>query len=271
MLPVAEAGLLWLSVALVASGIVLCLLRAGISRQWSLRILLVFVVISSGAAIAIRWVSLGQGPFFTLYEILLSNLFSLALVYMSVFFRLPAVGRGSLPVLALLLMIGIWCLTESVIHVPLPESYDNPWLWVHVGLGKLFLGLCLAATGLAVTRLGGWLQYRIIGKGDSEHRDEEDAVMWRLLSIAFVFESLMLVAGAVWAHDAWGRYWSWDSLETWALVTWLSLGALLHARLAYRSLPAVAGWMGTVLVFTLAFLTFFGVPFLSDAPHKGVF
>jgi ABC-type transport system involved in cytochrome c biogenesis permease subunit len=233
--------------------------------------LLVLAVVTSGAAIALRWYSLGQGPFFTLYEILLSNLFSLALVYVALFIRVPAVSQGALPVMVLLLLIGAWCLTEPAVHAPLPESYDNPWLWVHVGLGKLFLGLCLAATGVAVTRLGCWLLQRAAGPGGGGRRHPEDSIVWRLLSIAFVFESLMLVAGAVWAHDAWGRYWSWDSLETWALVTWLSLGALLHARLAYRSLPPVAGYLGTIIVFTLAFLTFFGVPFLSDAPHKGAF
>ena len=85
---------------------------------------------------------------------------------------------------------------------------------------------------------------------------------------AFVFETLMLIVGAVWAQDAWGRYWGWDPLESWAFVTWLALAATLHARLAFRLSPrAHALWLGGV--FVIAFLTFFGVPFLSETPHKG--
>ena len=55
----------------------------------------------------------------------------------------------------------------------------------------------------------------------------------------------MLVAGAVWAHSAWGHYWSWDPLETWTLVTWLMLGGTLHARATFRNMPQ---GMGHVLV-----------------------
>jgi ABC-type transport system involved in cytochrome c biogenesis permease subunit len=78
----------------------------------------------------------------------------------------------------------------------------------------------------------------------------------------------MLIVGAVWAQDAWGRYWAWDPLETWAFATWLALALVLHARATFRPAPR---WHGAMLiaVFVLAFLTFFGVPFISTAPHKG--
>jgi ABC-type transport system involved in cytochrome c biogenesis permease subunit len=85
---------------------------------------------------------------------------------------------------------------------------------------------------------------------------------------ALLFESLMLVAGAVWAQDAWGRFWAWDPLETWAFLTWIALAAAVHARLAWRLTPRVGAWM-VLAVFALAFLTFFGLPFVSVAPHKG--
>ena len=88
------------------------------------------------------------------------------------------------------------------------------------------------------------------------------------MAVAFIFHSFMLIAGAVWAHDAWGRYWSWDPLETWSLLTWLSLAIVLHLRLTFRLQPAL-GWLLVTGVFAVAFLTFFGVPFVSMAPHKG--
>jgi hypothetical protein len=59
-----------------------------------------------------------------------------------------------------------------------------------------------------------------------------------------VFDTLMLIVGAVWAQDAWGRYWAWDPLETWAFASWLALAAALHARATLRPAPAVFGlWL----------------------------
>jgi len=150
----------------------------------------------------------------------------------------------------------------------LPATYENYWLWVHVAVGKVFLGMCLVATGLAgvlLLRRIGALAGLFAGLPDSRVLD---ALAWRFVAVAFVFESLMLIAGAVWAQDAWGRYWDWDPLETWSFVTWLVLAIVLHARLTYN-LPLWLGWSAILVVFALAFLTFFGVPFVSVSPHKG--
>jgi ABC-type transport system involved in cytochrome c biogenesis permease subunit len=91
-----------------------------------------------------------------------------------------------------------------------------------------------------------------------------------LFFAAFICHSFMLVAGAVWAHSAWGHYWSWDPLETWTLVTWLMLGGTLHARATFRNMPQGMGHVLVLAAFAVAFLTFFGVPFFSIAPHKGL-
>ena len=90
-----------------------------------------------------------------------------------------------------------------------------------------------------------------------------------LLRAPLLLASLMLIAGAVWAQDAWGRFWAWDSLETWAFITWLAMALSLHARVTY----SISRWAGSLMilgVFILAFLTFFGVPFTSVGPHKGI-
>ena len=95
-----------------------------------------------------------------------------------------------------------------------------------------------------------------------------DELAHRFAAFAFVFDTLMLVVGAVWAQDAWGRYWGWDALESWAFATWVALEALLHARATLRPSPEQHGaWLAGV--FVLAFLTFFGVPFISTTPHQG--
>jgi len=214
-------------------------------------------------AVAGRWLRESQGPFLTLYDVLLSNLFSLTLVYLVAAWLLPALRASSVIVTGFMGLLGAWALTVPAEAVPLPATFDNPWLWLHVGAGKLFLGLCLAAAATAA-----WLLAR--PKNAARGAGEMDAAVWLTLSLAFVCHSFMLIAGAIWAHSAWGRYWAWDSLETWTFITWLCIALLLHARVTFRRMPVSYGWSAVVAIFGLAILTFLGVPFLSIAPHKGV-
>jgi ABC-type transport system involved in cytochrome c biogenesis permease subunit len=169
--------------------------------------------------------------------------------------------------MAFLALLGVWTLTVDPDAVPLPATFDNPWLWLHVLSGKLFLGLCMLAAATA-----GLLLIAREGRMDPARLDREDRdqAVWLTLSLAFVCHSFMLIAGAIWAHSAWGRYWAWDSLETWTFVTWLAIALLLHARVTFRRMPPAVGWSAVVGIFALAILTFLGVPFVSIAPHKGV-
>jgi ABC-type transport system involved in cytochrome c biogenesis permease subunit len=159
----------------------------------------------------------------------------------------------------------------------LPPTYATPLLYVHAVLGKLYLGSLLAALALAAPAA---LAHRA---GPPGHRTLNrsarlaaslggpaalDELAHRCAAAAFIFDSLMLIVGACWAQDAWGRYWAWDPLETWAFLTWLALASLLHLRVTVRLKPQHHALL-LLAVFVLAFLTFFGVPYLSTSPHKG--
>lgn len=216
-------------------------------------------VLSYAAAIAIRWVASGQGPFLTLYEVLLSNLFSLSLVFTALAASSPQARRIALPVLGAVCLLAVWTLSLPAHIVPLPPTFAHPWLWVHVFSGKVFLALSLVGSSGSVLSM-------LHPQADASL----ESFVWRTAAAAFAFDSVMLLSGAVWANDAWGRFWAWDPLETWAFATWVALAALLHARLGFALSPRAAhAW--NCGVFVLAVLTFFGVPFMSAAPHKGVF
>lgn len=209
-----------------------------------------------GAALAARWAAVGHGPFITLFEILSSNVWSLTLVFTLAYWRVPAVRPAAAFVMPVLFILMGWLLVAHPGEGHFPPTYRTLWLYVHVGLGKVFLGAVLVAVGLS-----GLILARLAAQGLEE-------LAFRFMAIGFVFETLMLLSGAVWAQDAWGRYWAWDPLETWAFLTWLSLAAFLHARVAFRVGPRASAVM-IIGVFVLAFLTFFGVPFISTAAHKG--
>lgn len=219
-------------------------------------------------AIGQRWLRIGHGPFLNMFEILLSNLFSLGLIFSLAYWRVPRLRPSAVVIIAILLLLGLWILMVKPSDTHLPPTYETPVLWLHVSAGKLFLGLCLIALGLA-----GVILLRRFGPAAHWFRampqsTELDQWAWRFMLAALVFQSLMLIAGALWAQDAWGRYWAWDPLETSAFVTWVAAAVAFHARLTYRVTPVV-GAMMILGIFVLAFLTFFGIPFVSVAPHKG--
>src|SRR5207247_7580680 len=64
-----------------------------------------------------------------------------------------------------------------------------------------------------------------------------DRLAYRTVVFAFPVWTFGIMAGAIWADQAWGRYWGWDPVETWAFITWVLYAAFLHAR-------ATAGWRG---------------------------
>jgi ABC-type transport system involved in cytochrome c biogenesis permease subunit len=240
------------------------------SQRWQ-RVALAALAAAVGLhtlSLGLRWQALGHGPFTTMHEVLSSNLWSLSLVWLMAAWALREL-RATLGVAApVLLVLGSWLLLAPAGAGHFPATYATPLLYLHTVVGKLFLGLLLVAVALglvpALRRTAAGARW-FAGAASDERLD---TLAYRFAAFALVFDTLLLIVGAVWAQDAWGRYWAWDPLESWAFVTWLALVATLHARATLRPTPAVHGlWL--LAVFVIAFVTFFGVPFISTAPHKG--
>ncbi|MGB5081961.1 MAG: cytochrome c biogenesis protein CcsA [Burkholderiales bacterium] len=219
-------------------------------------------------SLALRWLRLGHGPFITLFEILSSNIWSLTLVFALACWKVRALRPAAAVVMPVLFVLMAWVLVAMPAEGPLPPTYHTGLLYVHVGLGKIFLGSVLIAVGLAGLVLLRSLRAAAPRLASLPSDVRLEALAFRFMALGFVFETLMLVAGAIWAQDAWGRYWAWDPLETWAFLTWLSLALFLHLRASFKLAPRLAA-CAILTVFVLAFLTFFGVPFVSTAPHQG--
>lgn len=94
-----------------------------------------------------------------------------------------------------------------------------------------------------------------------------DGLLYRTVSVAFPLLSLLLITGAVWANESWGRYWGWDSKEVGALVAWMAYAGFLHTRIAH-------GWRGrrsayfALLGFALVIFTWLGVSYLLPGLHS---
>lgn len=217
-------------------------------------------------AIAFRWARLGHGPYVDMFEILSSNVWSLHLAALIVFLGVSRLRPALATTLPLLAMLTIWMWVTPVRDTMPPVTYATIWLPIHVTLGKFFLGLATPAAGLGLVLL----IREVWGAPFTSMPDEAtlEADIYRLLLIAVIFQSLMLFAGAAWAQNAWTRYWGWDPLESWAFITWTATLLYLHLRPRSAARPILSAFFG-LLIFGLAFYTFFGVPFISTAPHKG--
>ena len=96
--------------------------------------------------------------------------------------------------------------------------------------------------------------------------DDLDRVTYKIICIAFPLLTLMIAAGAYWANQAWGSYWSWDPKETWAAITWLVYAGYLHMRITRGWRGRRAAWFA-ILGFAVVIFTFFGVTYLLPGLH----
>nr|NP_043267.1 cytochrome c biogenesis protein [Cyanophora paradoxa]P48257.1 RecName: Full=Cytochrome c biogenesis protein CcsA [Cyanophora paradoxa]AAA81298.1 ycf5 [Cyanophora paradoxa] len=94
-----------------------------------------------------------------------------------------------------------------------------------------------------------------------------DNLSYRLITFGFPLLTIGIIAGAVWANEAWGSYWSWDPKETWALITWLIFAIYLHTRI-------IKGWQGkkaamvASLGFFIIWICYLGVNLLGKGIHS---
>ncbi len=97
--------------------------------------------------------------------------------------------------------------------------------------------------------------------------DTLDNISYRMIGLGFPLLTIGIIAGAVWANEAWGSYWSWDPKETWALITWLVFAAYLHARIT-------KGWQGrrpallAAAGFVVVWVCYLGVNILGKGLHS---
>lgn len=126
-------------------------------------------------------------------------------------------------------------------------------------------GLIGLFVALVVVALFAWKRDKVISA--LPQLSQIDALLYRTVGVAFPLLSLLLITGAVWANESWGRYWGWDSKEVGALVAWMAYAGFLHTRIAH-------GWRGrrsayfALLGFALVIFTWLGVSFLLPGLHS---
>jgi cytochrome c-type biogenesis protein CcsB len=221
------------------------------------------------AAIIVRWVAVGHGPYLGFYEVISSYSLFTMLIFAVLAFRwarIRPIGIFVVPIAFILLGSAMLAPNSGV---EITARLASAWLTVHVTFAKLSYSSFFAASGLSAA-------YLLRDRAEPERwgvflsklpaQDDLEAASYRFVAAGFVALTIMIVTGAIWANEAWGRYWGWDPVETWSLVSWLVFAIVLHLRftMGWRGPKVIiASTVGTlIMLFALI-----GVPFLYQTVH----
>jgi cytochrome c-type biogenesis protein CcsB len=247
-----------------------------------------------------RWIFYGYFPLSNLYESLLFLSWTLLFIHLLIDYKSRTKILGSILIPVVLLIDGFASLTlpiEMQKASPLVPALQSNWLMMHVSLMMLSYATLITGSLLSILFLMLSLKQETVTKKEEKENFEisslalregilslkadnltsskfaskllenMDNLSYRIISLGFPFLTIGIIAGAVWANEAWGSYWSWDPKETWALITWLVFAAYLHARI-------IKGWEGknaailASLGFLVVWICYLGVNFLGQGLHS---
>lgn len=211
-------------------------------------------------ALVLRGIHLSRFPLSGLYEFCQAFIVLLVMAFYLLRRRLvmPTFTLG----IALAVFLGL-ALSVAIPHSddPLMPALQSVWLSAHV------LTAIIAYVAFAVAAVLGAL-YLIYEKNeDTDRLPLLDELNHKAIIMGIIFQTFLLVTGAVWAEEVWGAWWSWDPKETWGLITWLIYAIALHG---YRSRQ----WKGrksaifSVLGILVVLFTLLGVTFLLPGMHS---
>ncbi|MCP3024044.1 c-type cytochrome biogenesis protein CcsB [Cupriavidus basilensis] len=200
---------------------------------------------------------IGHIPVSNLYEVFVLFCLVTSLLYLYYERRYATRALGPFVLLVISAAIGflLWyTFSRQAEEIqPLVPALQSWWMKIHVPANFIGYGGFALASMVGVAYLlkeGGIMADRL------PELDLLDDVMYKSISLGFLFFTIATILGGLWAADAWGGYWSWDPKETWALIVWLNYAAWLHLRLAKGLRGRIAAWWAVVglLVTTFAFL-----------------
>jgi len=223
------------------------------------------------AGLGFRWAMVGHGPYVDFVEVVPADAWIAVVVLIALQWKKPGLqilGMFILPMV--FMMLGFTVLLEQSIE-SMPLTYSTFWLYIHVLFAKLAYGSCLV--GAASGGLYLWKSSRgqeikgLLGKIPSpEFLDE---LGYRFVAFAFIMLGVMILTGAIWAHQSWGRYWGWDPIETWALISWFVYGLILHLRFTLSWKGKRAAWLA-IGGFFLVLFSYWATPFIYQTIHEHI-
>ena len=218
-------------------------------------------------SIVLRGICAGRLPLTNQFEFATAFAWGIALCFLVFIKKFNFSALGSFVAPIVFLLIGYASMQSREIHELMPALQSN-WLAFHVTTAIIAYGSFGVAFGVAVVYLSRnkLVKNEFFAKHFPE-ADMLDLISYRAIALGFLFLTLCIITGAIWAKRAWGSYWSWDPKETWSLVTWLIYSIYLHLRLNKM-------WRGkkiaivAVVGFLCVIFTYIGVNTLLSGLHS---
>jgi cytochrome c-type biogenesis protein CcsB len=199
------------------------------------------------AGVITRSIAVDRVPWGDMYEFVVTLTLVTMLFFIAVMLRFRAWHLGLFVTGAVMVALG---LAQTIIYTPagpLVPALKSYWLAIHVAAMTLSTGIFFVAAVLGVIYLFAERYERQVtmGRAPADHgifrrlpgAEALDRLTYRTVVFGFPIWTFGIICGAIWADQAWGRYWGWDPVETWAFITWVVYACYLHAR-------ATAGWRG---------------------------
>ena len=162
---------------------------------------------------------------------------------------------------ATVLVMTYAALQPMEIHDLMP-ALRSAWFGVHIGSAVISHASFVIAGCIA-------LRYLLtVKKGNADERTlaQMDYISYRLVAFGFLFLTVVILSGAIWAEQAWSAFWTWDPKEVWALITWIIYAVYLHLRLRMKRKGTAMAWF-LVIAVPVVFFTFAGVNTLMHGLH----
>ncbi|MDR5658011.1 c-type cytochrome biogenesis protein CcsB [Serpentinicella sp. ANB-PHB4] len=221
-------------------------------------------------ALTVRTVEASRLPLSNQYEFATSFAWGIALCFAAFEkkYNFKALGTFVTP---LILLIAFYAALQSREIRPLMPALQSRWIIIHVLTAVISYGAFAVACGIS-------LMYLIRDKFKSDNFISNhipdfktlDTISYRATAIGFIMLTIVIVSGAIWAEQAWGRYWQWDPKETWSLITWIIYSVYLHVRLT-RGWKNKKAAVFSVLGFIAILFTYIGVNTLLTGYHSYAF
>ena len=270
-----EIVLMWAALTLYAASTAMFAIGVAFSKDALTRWALVVSALGLAfqlASLGVRWARLGHGPYLGFYEV--ANALVVCVVAFLVVVawrnpRLSAAGIGTMPV-AVLLLGGSMLASKS--GMPITAKLASYWLFIHVAFANLAFGAFAVSFGCAIVyvtrqRSNGGAWAKRLEKLPAQ--DVLENLTVRFVLVGFLFWAIMIATGAIWANEAWGRYWSWDPIETWSLIVWLIYAVYLHVRFTLKWEGERLAWFAIVAM-PMALFALIGIPLAFNTPHAGI-
>jgi cytochrome c-type biogenesis protein CcsB len=251
--------------------------------------------------LASRWIVAGYFPLSNLYESLLFLTWTLLTIYLYIEHKTKSKLMGAILIPVALLITGFANLTlspEMQKASPLVPALQSNWLMMHVSMmmlsyATLIMGSLLCILFLVISKyqdvdlqivdessvplynvMLDYYEAKLFAPSDEISElgklkllQSLDNWSYRIIGLGFPFLTIGIIAGGVWANEAWGSYWSWDPKETWALITWIVFATYLHSRITKGwegKKTAILGGLG----FFVIWICYLGVNFLGKGLHS---